>query len=111
MERIGKSTYAQNKKFAIEQTTRFIHDLSLCLNPSFAKGLFEPPKVRGVKSIKKDDVADAFLQGYYALWMQLNQCVVEPSKKPAKKKAVPKKSLDYELSEEPSKKRKRPTNK
>jgi len=64
-----KSTYAQNKKFAIQKTIEILKS-SECLNTDFCQNIID-------KSKKKDDLADSFLQGLIAGRMNLNGDVIE----------------------------------
>jgi hypothetical protein len=53
-----KNTYRENKTYAIETTGRML-ETSNCLTKAYCT------EVYGAKKIKKDDLADAFLQGYF----------------------------------------------
>lgn len=55
---VGPRDYKLNKKYAIEKTMELIQDPNVCLTMETCIDLFVGQK--------KDDLADAFLQGYYA---------------------------------------------
>jgi hypothetical protein len=81
MERLGKSTYRENKAYAVTKTLEIVGSRE-CLNPEC---------VALVTKTKKDDLADAFLQGLIAGRMQLSGAVVAKKEPPVKKaKAKPK---------------------
>jgi len=68
---MAAGTYYENKKYAVESTKKLLEDNLIWLN------WFESLKA------KKDDLADAFLQGYYAGKHEL----VKDDKKPKKPRA------------------------
>lgn len=70
MERI-KSTYRENKAYAVTKTLQILATAE-CLNPEC---------VSLMSKTKKDDLADAFLQGLFAARMHLSGSVLEPVKK------------------------------
>jgi spore coat protein CotH len=78
MLRDGPSSYYANKKYASQKTLELIKS-ERCVNQDFCKSTFETYK-------KKDDLADAFLQGLYA--SKLVHTVYVP--KAAKTKVGPK---------------------
>jgi len=90
----NKPTYYDNKQYAISKTTELISS-SLCRNQEACKAVFCPVKRKGFKQIKKDDFADAFLQGYYAtLYSYTEESAVQLDKeslKPKKAKSTTKK--------------------
>jgi hypothetical protein len=85
----GKSTYRENKKFAVDETIRLLSSSeSECTNAAKALETFVSSKT------KKDDYADSFLQGLYAGRMIARGDLIEPIKKnvkTAKKATEPKK--------------------
>jgi len=70
-----RPTYAQNKKFAVDLTRTHLASTK-CLNPDKCLSIFDAPKVRGIKQVKKDDFADSFLQGYLAGLLHMEGKVV-----------------------------------
>lgn len=83
----GKTKYRDNKLYAISKTTEIV-GLPACLNKDDCTKLFVE------KKIKRDDLADAFLQGLIAGQMFCKGLVIvdeEPKKKSKKKPEEPKK--------------------
>lgn len=83
----GHSTYRENKLYAIAKTSEFVVS-DRCTNKDECKTAYLDKK-----NTKKDDLADAFLQGLIAGSMHMKGLVIvapEPVKKPraAKKKAA-----------------------
>lgn len=76
-----KNTYRQNKLYAIEKTTELVSGPT-CSTIEACKKIFVDAK----KKTKKDDLADAFLQGLFAGRMYARGDVIEPEAE--KKKAV-----------------------
>jgi hypothetical protein len=74
-----KPSYYDNKKYAVEKTTLFL-DSSMCKNTEYCKTVFNQ------KKMKRDDFADAFLQGYYSAMMYLKGNVIVVEEKPKTKK-------------------------
>lgn len=79
-----RPTYRQNKLYAISKTTELVESAA-CQNKDVCTDLFIS------KKMKKDDLADAFLQGLYAGLMHARNDVIEPvsddkPKRSAKKK-------------------------
>lgn len=77
---VGERNYRANKKFAISETERLVADTD-------AAELFVGKK--------RDDLADCFLQGYYAVWAK-PKTKTEPTKR---------KQIKNECSEQPPKRR------
>jgi hypothetical protein len=80
----GKTKYRDNKLYAISKTTEIV-STSACLNKDECSKLFVE------KKIKRDDLADAFLQGLIAGQMFCKGLVIvdeEPKKKSKKKPAA-----------------------
>jgi hypothetical protein len=78
----GKTTYRENKLYAISKATECVSK-SECINKDECSKLFIE------KKIKKDDLADAFLQGLIAGQMYCKGLVIvdeEPKKKVRAKK-------------------------
>lgn len=79
-----RPTYRQNKLYAIAKTTELVES-DACLNRETCQDLYVS------KKMKKDDLADAFLQGLFAGLMHVRNDVIEPvtDERPKKaKKAV-----------------------
>lgn len=78
----ARPTYRQNKLYAIAKTTEIVES-DLCLNKHECAALYI------VKKMKKDDLADAFLQGLLAGSMYVRGDVIEPPSedRPKKRKA------------------------
>jgi hypothetical protein len=76
---VGERNYRANKKFAISETERLVTD-------TVAAELFIGKK--------RDDLADCFLQGYYAVWAK---------PKAAKTETTKRKQIKNECSEQPAK--------
>lgn len=82
----GKSTYRANKKYAVEKTNEIIASAD-CTNKDVAQGLMDSA------GKKKDDLADAFLQGLIAGLMYARGQIVEapvPTKISRKRSAASK---------------------
>jgi hypothetical protein len=79
-----KSTYRANKFYAITKTTELIGG-SECTSQDLAS------KVMSTKKMKKDDLADAFLQGFYFARMYLKGEIQEQVKAPVSEKPKTKK--------------------
>jgi len=108
-----KSTYRENKLYAIATTAQFVES-SQCINKEFCKEAFTD------KKIKKDDLADAFLQGLFAGGAYARgEVLAGPSdEKPKKKKVAEtteseavgqKRKSESSVSERPTKKVKKTT--
>ena len=92
----GKTKYRDNKLYAISKTTEIV-GLPACLNKEDCSKLFVE------KKIKRDDLADAFLQGLIAGQMFCKGLVIvdEEPKKKSKKKAVEAPEPETEAPKEP----------
>jgi hypothetical protein len=91
----GKTKYRDNKLYAISKTTEIV-GLPACLNKEDCTKLFVE------KKIKRDDLADAFLQGLIAGQMYCKGLVIvdeEPKKKSKKKPAADKAEKPVEGAE------------
>lgn len=75
----GRSTYRENKLYAIHKTTEYVQSAA-CENPDECKTLYVD------KKMKKDDLADAFLQGLLAGGMHARGDVIAPPSDEKKKK-------------------------
>lgn len=84
----GRTTYRENKKYAITKTAQYVTDgvgdgLS-CANPEECKAWYVD------KKMKKDDLADAFLQGLLAGHIYARGDVIPVPEDKPKKRAAPK---------------------
>jgi hypothetical protein len=87
----GRSTYRENKLYAIAKTAELVVS-DKCSNKEDCKTAYLDKK-----NTKKDDLADAFLQGLIAGSMHMKGLVVvspEPVKKARKKKTDAKEAID-----------------
>jgi hypothetical protein len=93
-----KSTYRENKLYAIQKATDYVTSGS-CKSLDVCKEKYTD------KKMKKDDLADAFLQGYLAAWASSRGDILEPASddKPKKKKVK-----QVESTESPQVGQKRP---
>jgi hypothetical protein len=80
-----RPTYRQNKLYAISKTTELVESAA-CQNKDVCTDLFIS------KKMKKDDLADAFLQGLYAGLMHARNDVIEPVSDDKPKRSAKKKS-------------------
>jgi hypothetical protein len=78
---VGPRTYRENKKFAIQKTEELL-GTQLRLNAAKCKELFVHKK--------RDDLADAFLQGYYASFIREGSKTTTATEKATKLPKVPK---------------------
>lgn len=76
----SRSSYRENKLFAIQKTTQYVEGSS-CLSKEICKEAYLD------KKIKKDDLADAFLQGLFAGGALLRNEFLETPTETKKKKA------------------------
>ena len=85
----GKTSYRANKLYAISKTLEFVSDASKCETSESCV------KIMNGKKTKKDDLADAFLQGKYFLELLMKgDLEIVTSEKPiVKKKRAPSKKL------------------
>lgn len=91
MVRDGPSSYYANKKFAASKTLELIKSEN-CLNQNYCKSMYETYK-------KKDDLADAFLQGLYASKLVHTEYVSKAHKKTKTKNGPKAKKSKKVLSE------------
>lgn len=89
---VGERSYRANKKFAIAETEKLL------------EGHSEESRFVGKK---RDDLADCFLQGYYACWCEKKEPKKEPKTKPkTEPKTEPKTDSKKETSDRVTGKRK-----
>lgn len=86
---VGPRTYRENKKFAIQKTDELL-STDLCLNSAKCRELFVHKK--------RDDLADAFLQGYYASFIGIQEQKVTKEPKGSTKTKRPKKRARTEIN-------------
>jgi len=85
-EMIGPREYKLNKKYAIEKTSELIEDANLCVTRELCNELFVGKK--------RDDLADAFLQGYYAACLVSDEKTKNSSSSSKKKPCTKRKKFD-----------------
>jgi hypothetical protein len=86
----GRTTYRENKQYAIKKTTEYVTDGVgdglVCANPEECKAWYVD------KKMKKDDLADAFLQGLLAGHIYARGDVIPTPEDKPKKRAGAKKA-------------------